>query len=330
MDGVPVDSLEDDARAPYGQLRIDGADSDAARAPIGGVAWGDWYAFTSSGAPLTLDSGWSWTGTNAVPFVMLWTQGVDAAMGLVQSTPIEHQDAGGYWGQDLWMQTSAGTSGCPGQYLMPCDYNWPFQSVNYELYGGPTQNARLAWGTNFGFLGQAQYRIRGNAEYGGGALALPGDPMAPGWPRKSYSTYVVLGEHSRAPVATRVGEVEAADAAVLSASTGSVVTQAPAGVGDATPVTLQPPGYDAIRGAFRFQAAAGALAASITIGSGTLANPTLIIDGIAALPAQVRLDGVTLVADAGYFASLRTDSGELWLTLHGTLAGAGHALEIVP
>ncbi len=330
MDGVPVGRLEDDARAPYGQLRIDGAGSDAARAPIGGVAWGDWYAFTSSGEPLTLDRGWTWTGANRVPFVMLWTQGVDATMGLVQSTPIEHQDAGGYWGQDLWMQTSAGTSGCPGQYLMPCDYNWPFQSVNYELYGGPTQNARLAWGTNFGFLGQAQYRIRGNAEYGGGALALPGDPMAPGWPRKSYSTYVVLGEHSRAPVAARVGDVEAADGAVLSASVGSVATQAPAGVGDATPATLQPPGYDAIRGAFRLQAAAGALSASITPGARPLANPVFLIGGMVAVPGAVHLDGAALQADVDYFASLRADTGELWLTLHRTLGGGAHALEIAP
>ncbi len=332
LSGVPVNRLDDDSRAPYGQLRIDGAASDGARAQIAGVAWGDRYRFTSSTDPVTFASAWSWNQPNTVPFVQLWSHGVDATMGTVQSRTIDQQDAGGYWGQDLWMQTSAGTSGCPGNYLMPCDYNWPFQSINYELYGGATRNARLAWGTNFGFLGQQQYRIRGNAEYGGGGngTALPGDPTAPGWPRKSYSTYIVLGEQSLDPVGAAVDEVETIQDLVLAATTGTVVTQAPAGVADPALVTLQPAGYDGVYGALRFQASGGALAATITLGGGTLHNPLLIVGSIATLPANVSLDGVPLIADVDYFASLRADTGELWLTLHRSLGGAANALMIQP
>jgi hypothetical protein len=330
LSGVPVNRLEDDSRAPYGQMRIDGAASDAARTQIGGVAWGDRYRFASSTAPVTFASAWSWNQPNTIPFVQLWSHGVDAAMGLVQTRNIDQQDAGGYWGQGLWMQSSASISGCPGNYVMPCEYNWPFQSINYELAGGATRNARLAWGTNFGFLGQQQYRIRGNAWYGGGPLALPGDPMASGWPRKSYSTYIVLGEHSHEPVDAALTEVETIQGLVLGATTGTVVTQAPAGIADPALVTLQPAGYDGVYGALRFQASGGALAANIALGGGTLRNPLLIVGGIATLPASVSLNGMALVADVDYFASLRADTGELWLTLHRSLGGAANALTIQP
>ena len=42
LSAVPVNHLADDSRAPYGQLRIDGAASDGERAQIAGVAWGDY------------------------------------------------------------------------------------------------------------------------------------------------------------------------------------------------------------------------------------------------------------------------------------------------
>ena len=331
LSGVPVNRLEDDARGPYGQLRIDGAASDGARAQIAGVAWGDYYRFASSTDPVTLASAWSWNLPNAVPFVKLWTASVDATMGLVQTQTIAQQDAGGYWGQGLWMQASATLSGCPGNYLMPCDYNWPYQSINYNLYGGATRDARLAWGTNFGFLGQQQYRIRGNAQYGGGALALPGDPMAPGWPKKSYSMWITLGTHSNDPVGARVSEVTAVQSLAVGATIGSVATQGPTGVADATPYTYAPAGWDRVYGALTFSAAANRLDANIGVGAGTLRRPLLVVRGwTGGLPAAVRLGGVTLVQDADYFPSPRSGANELWITLNRDLAGAANRIEINP
>lgn len=333
LSAVPADRIEDDARGPYGQLRIDGAASDAERAPIAGVAWGDYYRFTSTTAPVTFDSAWSWNEANTVPFVKLWTSGVDATMGLVQTQTIRQQDAGGYWGQDLWNTSSAQGSGCPGQYAMPCDYDWPFQSINYELGGGPTSNARLAWGTNFGFLGSQQYRIRGNAWYGGAGngTALPGDPTAPGWPKKSYATWIVLGTHAGDPVGAQRQEVETIQGVGLSAAVGSVATQGPAGVADASGATYQPPGYDPVRGALTFQADGNRLDANVAVGSGTLKHPLLIVRGYAAaLPATVKLRGALLTRDVDYFPSLRGDAAELWITLNRDLDGAANRLEILP
>ncbi|HEX7770284.1 MAG TPA: hypothetical protein VF422_09705, partial [Dokdonella sp.] len=96
LSGVPVNRLADDSRAPYGQLRIDGAASEGTRAQIAGVAWGDYYRFGSSTSPVTLGSAWSWNQANSIPFVKLWTGSVDATMGLVQTQTIAQQDAGGY------------------------------------------------------------------------------------------------------------------------------------------------------------------------------------------------------------------------------------------
>jgi len=332
LSGVPANRLEDDSRAPYGQMRIDGAADDGARAQIAGVAWGDYYAFASTANPVTFGSGWSWNAPNTIPNVQLWTATVDAAMGIVQTQTIRQQDAGGYWGQDHWGKTSANGNGCPdAPYLMPCDYNWPFQSINYELGGGATRNARLAWGTNFGFLGQQQYRIRGNAWYGGGALALPGDPMAPGWPRKSYSTWIVLGTHSGDAVGKQVAEVETIQGMALTAAIGSVVAQGRSGIADATVRAYAPAGYDAVYGTLAFQAAGNRLDANIALGAGSLKHPVLVVRGYTgALPSTLKFRGTALVRDVDYFPSLRAGASELWITLNRDLSGTANRIEIAP
>ncbi len=63
LSGVPVNTFWDDSRAPYGELNIDGTGA----ADIDGVAWGDRYRFTSTAAPVTLDSSWTWNVANTVP-----------------------------------------------------------------------------------------------------------------------------------------------------------------------------------------------------------------------------------------------------------------------
>ena len=142
---------------------------------------------------------------NTIPYVKLWTTDVDATMGSVQTQTILQQDAGGYFGTDRWNTTSADGDACdagndgPDAHSMPCSFNWPYQSINYsmgevigESNSTPTNNTRLAWGTEFGFLGQSAYHIHGSNYWGG---PLP-DATAPGWPKKSYSVYVVLGTHT--------------------------------------------------------------------------------------------------------------------------------------
>jgi hypothetical protein len=256
-------------------------------------------------------------------------------MGSVQTRTIVQQDAGGYYGVDRWGTTSADGDACFAPNgppsVMPCDFNWPFQSINYSLNpytpDVPTDNTRLAWGTNFGFLGQASYLIHGSAYYGG---PLP-DTTAPGWPRKSYSVYVVLGLHSADAVAAAVEQVETMQTVSLTANVGTVVAEGPAGIGRDDTMTYDPPGYDPVRGALAFAAAGNALDANVAIGSGTLENPLLVIHSFDGdYPSLVRCNGAPLAADVDYYASLRPGEQELWITLNRDLAGPTNRIEVIP
>ena len=333
LSGIPVDRLQDDSRAPYGELRFDGAANDNAMSTIAGVGWGDYYKFNSSTNPVTFSSAWTWNTPNTVPYVKLWTSAVDATMGIVQTQTISQQDAGGYWGQDSWGKTSAQGSGCPGYYLMPCDYNWPYQSINYSLSGSnvATSNTRLAWGTNFGFLGQQSYPVRGNAQYGGGALALPGNPTASGWPKKSYSTWIVLGTHSSDPVGKNVTDVEIVQSLTLTAQVGSVAANGPSGIADATIRAYTPLGWNPVYGALTFDASGNRLDANIKVGSGTLRHPLLIVRGFSSQTyPTLTLNGQALVRDQDWFPSLRGSASELWITLNRDLTGASNRIVISP
>ena len=96
---------------------------------------------------------------------------------------------------------------------MPWQDSWPYQANSFSIGPSPNSNnnARLTWGTQYGFLGQASYDTRN------GLVAT-----ASGWPKKSYSAYVVLGPHSGSPVEAQVTQVEAVQSLLLSATTGSV------------------------------------------------------------------------------------------------------------
>jgi hypothetical protein len=327
MNAILANTLLDDARGPYGELLFDGAASEGTHSVIAGVGWGDRYKFATTTSPVTYGSSWTWNVPNTIPYVKLWTTTVDATMGTVQTQPITQQDAGGYYGVNRWNSTSAAGSACPEQAaVMPCDYNWPYQSIQYSIYGGQTRNTRLAWGTNFGFLGQSSYYIHGSAEYGG---PLP-DTTAPGWPRKSYSTYVVFGKHSTAPVEAQVTQVETIQTLTLTTTTGSVATTGPGGAGRSDTVDYMPVGYDHVYGALTFSASSNNLDANIAVGTGTLKKPLFIIRSFSSASyPTVKLAGATLVADTDYYASLRASANELWITINRDLTGPTNHLEIL-
>jgi hypothetical protein len=339
LSALPVNILEDDSRAPYGELLFDGSASEGAHSVIAGMGWGDRYQFVTTSSPVSLQSQWTWNTPNTIPYVKLWTAAIDATMGTVQTQPITQQDAGGYFGSDRWNTTST-TNACnagdeyPGApaHRMPCTYNWDFQSINYSLDpanpSNATNNTRLAWGTEFGFLGQSAYHINGSA-YWGGPLA---DATASGYPRKSYSLYVVLGLHSTDAVAAQVAQVETSQTLSLSTTVGTVATSGSAGIDRPDTVTYSPAGYDPVYSAITFNASGNALDAILTIGSGTLKKPLIILRGYTAntYPTTVKFAGATLTMDVDYFPSLRTNPNELWITLNRDVSGASNRLQITP
>lgn len=328
MSGVPVNRLEDDARAPYGELLFDGAASFATASVIAGVGWGDRYKFATTTAPFTFNSHWTWNQANTIPYVKLWTTAVDATMGTVATQTISQQDAGGYWGTDRWNTTSAAGNACPSggfgpSHRLPCDFNWPYQAINYSIFpfnpDQTTNSTRLAWGTNFGFLGGDNYPTHG---YTG---------TASGWPRKSYSNHVVLGTHSGDPVGAQVGQVEVIQSLTLSATVGTVAANGPSGVADATLRTYTPAGYDPVYGALRFNASNNHVTGNIGVGAGTLRHPLIVVGNYTAgLPTTLRLNGQTLVRDQDWLPSPRAGSQQLWITLKRNLAGASNSIELIP
>lgn len=317
--------LLNDSRAPYGELAIDGSGFDN----ISGTAWGDRFKFTSTTSPVTLNSSWTWTQPNTVPYVKEWLTGpltgdnrLDATMGIVQTQTNAQQDAGG--GREsgitnFWGKTSAQGNAC-GAMKMPCPNDWPYQANANSLEGAPggNNNARLTWKTQFGFIGSATYPL------------LDGSGLsAPGYPKKSYSTYIILGTHSSAPVEAQVTQVETVQSLMLGASVGAVVTSGPAGITRADNVTYSPAGYNHVYGALAFNAAGNMLTANINVGNGTLKKPLIIVGNYTGNLPQVRLGGVTLAADADYYLSQRVSANELWITLNRDLSGAVNQFEIV-
>jgi hypothetical protein len=215
-------------------------------------------------------------------------------------------------------------------YTMPCIDFWPYQSINFSFGGNnvATNSTRLAWGSEYGFLGQSAYHIHGSTYWGG---PLP-DATASGWPKKSYSLYVVLGTHTNDPVDAQVTQTETFQTLSMSATIGSVIGSGPAGIGRADTVSYVPAGYNHVYGALALAAnAANQLDANVAVGSGTLTKPLLILSNYAgAYPGIVKLNGVSLVVDVDYFPSMRASSDELWITFNKNLSGATNHIQISP
>jgi hypothetical protein len=334
----------DDSRAPYGELNIDG---DGFSGDINGTSWGDRFKFIPTnavGTSMTLNTPWTWNTPNTVPFVKEWLDGAlggapafnrDATMGIVLTQTMTQQDAGGARDPDViqvdgtisdirpyWNKTDANNVHGAGAFKVPNGDNWPYQANGDNLTGlAGSNNARLTWKTQYGFIGQSTYNLNDGV-----------GTTAPGYPKKSYSTYVVLGQHSTVPdpIDAQMAQVVAVQSLTFAPTVGSVVTSGPAGNARADNVTYAPAGYNHVYGALAFSAAGNNLDMNISVGAGTLKKPLIIISNYAsgADPQSVKLAAVALVADVDYFASVRAGASELWLTLNRDLSGPTNRLEI--
>lgn len=338
LSDIPANAIEDDARAPYGELLFDGSASSGAHSVIDKVFWGTTYRFETTTAPVTYNSQWDYTVGNNAPYVGLEAAD-DAVMGLVMTRSVFEGDAGGYWAYPSHGFTSANGPACgpnafptnlpdTADHLMPCDFNWPYQAINYSLnaFGTPdtpTNNTRLAWGTNFGFLGQEVYDTYAYLR------------QAQGWPHQSYSTFIVLGRSGPGlgPVqvaidrSQRMRLVGFPDAGVLE---GEIVVEGPAGPGDDTVVSYDVPGFNQVYGALALAASEeNTLDVEVVPGGNDVLQPLLIIGNYDGDWPSVTWDGLGLEADVDYFASLWPERRELWITLTVPLAdAAGHRLQL--
>jgi hypothetical protein len=336
MSAIGANVLDDDSRAPYGTMNIDGSSGPYMDNNVAGIRWGDRYQFITQPLPGTLaqlNNPWDWRTSNTIPFVELWTSN-DGTMGLVQTQTMSQQDAGGgrippsdgtYDVSVYWNKQSSQGQACPDgsidqqtvqAHSLPCVGFWPYQANSFS-YGGvaePVNDAKMTWGTQYGFLGQSTYDLHDST--------LPAGSTAPGYPRKSYAVYVVFGQHSAGPVNAEIARSNALTTMTVTASTGQVVTSGPGGAGRTDNVAYSPAGYDPVYGAIVFNAAANDVIGNVSVSS-ALKNPLVVVRNYTAgTYPTVKVAGSTLTPDVDYFASLRSDQNEIWITLNRTLTGS--------
>jgi len=310
-----------DTRTPYGDIAWDG-DENAATTEVSGVGWGDRYRFVTTTAPLTMDSEWSYTEPNVVPYVLAWTDKTDAEMGIVQTQTQTQHDGGGYWFYANWGKTSKNQTKNDGQIgNMPVTWNWTYQINQYELcieepkcLASTTSSHRLAWGSNYGAVGGAD----ASAEYN----AFGDDRKLKGYPYQSYSVFMVLGEHTRSPVLSAAREIELAQGVSITPTVGALVEALPSGVGESPDVASEPPGYDARYATWNLVANKNQVEFSVGVARGGLSAPVLVISEFEKdTPPVVRIDGQLARADIDYFASIDSANSKLWLTFAAGWSG---------
>ena len=340
---APDYAVDSDFRAPYGDMLVDGGSGTD---KVGGVGWGDEYEFFSSTTPFTMNSAWDYSRLNyRAPYDYLWTNTTKAEMGLAGTQILANQNAGGYnnyyggsgtyksgeTSNNLRGNTSASMGPCyddrgdirPGfTHLMPCMSDWAYQLMQYSLTSAnpTTTDKRLAWGADWGSLGY-------------GSLRTINEYTAKGWPKVSYSVYVVLDNHANNATQTMAEQAEVISLTTVTATVGSVVKSGPAGVGRSDPMTYSPAGYSPLYGTWEVNASDNEATLTFDVGSkapSTLNTPVIVVHNYTktAAPKTILYDGNILTANKGYFASLRPDLSELWITLNEKLKGA-HTVKIL-
>ncbi len=332
LSAAPNHAIDSDFRAPYGDMKIEGG---SGADTVGGVAWGDRYKFSTLGSVFTMDNDWDYSQLNmGAPYDYLWTANVDAEMGLAGTQISARQNAGGYnnYLAPIWRGKTSASMGqlCTNDegagpaydHKLPCTSDWAYQLIQYSVASAAetTSNKRLAWGADWGSLGNSSFTSSNGF-------------TVSGYPRVSYSVYVVLDPHSKNPTGNMAAQARTISLTKLTASVGTVRTKGIAGVGRTDLKAYSPAGYSPIFGTWEVNAANNRLTLSFAVpvsAPSTLNMPVIVIHNYTgpASPAHVYLDGMALSANSGYFASLRPGVAELWITINRKLAGM-HTFRIV-
>ncbi|MFM7571637.1 MAG: hypothetical protein ACKO4S_00635, partial [Snowella sp.] len=238
------------------------------------------------------------------------------------------QNAGGYnnYQAPIWRGKTSlnmgtlclndGGAGVPYNHKTPCTSHWAYQLIQYSLANATqtTSNKRLAWGADWGSLGNSSFTSSNGY-------------TVSGHPKVSYSVHIVLDPHTGNPTEAIALQAKTASLTTLTASVGTVRTSGIAGVGRTDTVTYSPAGFSPIFGTWEVNAAANnnltlSFAVSSTAPS-TLDSPIIVVNNYTrtTAPTQVLFNGTVLVANSDYFVSLRPDQSQLWITLNKKLAG---------
>jgi hypothetical protein len=176
-------------RGPYGSIAFD----DRNR-PLKTLEWGDQYVFRTLGASVSTRSRWTWNTLNPGARYHLLVAG-KFEMGLVQTVPYSASRIGSQYSDDRG-EVSTRRMGCPDTgWRMPCDWEWTYQSVQYEESSGrATRVKKLAWGTA-PFLGTSK------------TTDETGEPFD-GYPTASYSVWITFDQSGGAKTRSLAGSIQ--------------------------------------------------------------------------------------------------------------------------
>ena len=332
LSAAPDHAVDSDFRAPYGDMYIEGGDGSDL---VGGVAWGDSYRFVTAGNPFTMDNNWDYSQVNpGAPYDSLWTSNVDAEMGLAGTHITALQNAGGYnnYQAPIWRgKTSANMgqiclddegAGPAYDHKLPCTSDWAYQLIQYSVSSAneTTNNKRLAWGADWGSLGNSSFESSNGYDVSG-------------YPKVSYSVYIVLDPHSENPTQNAALQAQTVSLTTLTASVGTVRTSGSAGVGRSDIQAYSPAGYSPIFGTWEVDASNNNVNLTFAVSNlapTTLNTPIIVIHNYtgSTSSAQILLDGAAQTANSDYFISARPDASELWVTLNKNLSGT-HTFQLV-
>lgn len=304
------DVIRADSRAPYGDI---GWDGDAGSA-VDGLVWGDRFVFRTNKGPVTPATGWDYTTPNTVPFTLAYSLSTDAEMGLVQTQTQEQHDAGGYDGYKLWRTRNR-------QGPMPDPSSWPYQINQWEL---PSTNAskRMAWGLNYGAVGQTQYSALGN------------DRTHSGYPYQSYSTLVVVGAHSRNEVMQQVALVQSVQNTRLTVEGAACLKDSgPGGVGRTDQVAWDVPGYNPVYGTFELRATGACAPMSLTFdvpAQADISGTVLVVHNWLWDAPTVALNQRVLGANTDAYASVDAATKTLWLSITAPIKTGKTRITLTP
>lgn len=332
-------NLGGDSRSPYGTMTFSG---DGSNALVGGVSWGDTFKFVtltpntaSESTILASTNGWRYTEPNVIPYVLAWTNGIDAEQGAVATRSIAAQDQGAdprEWVDPPGAFTGFGKNQQDANGPLPADDDWAYQMMNYpDVPPGGTYDKKMAWGTNPGFLG-------GFDNYDAGAPDVQSfsrhrDSTTPFTGTRengmlaSHSTFVVFGPHGGGYLTGATGQtvtqMENHAAATFTATVGTVRTSGPRGVGVASDVVVaySPAGYNHVYATWDVDAAADAATVKLTVQAGKpIDHPVFVVHGYGGATAPaVTLEGVAATPNVDYALTLDAANDRVWITVLRTV-----------
>jgi hypothetical protein len=143
------DRVNFDIRGPYGVMVFD---NNVDRV-VSTVMWGDRFHFKTLGKPATRGSSWIWQRHNTGARYHALIAG-SFEMGLFEPTPFKTSALRDGYADERHSRSSVyrNGQGCDGEdQLIPCDWEWPYQSLQYSLpenRNEPANYKKIAWGSS--------------------------------------------------------------------------------------------------------------------------------------------------------------------------------------